>query len=195
MLDVGIYLSVKADGFSCYNFYNFFERFKMYKYILTFFLLFLCCCGGTREYRLSETQEISMGTKFPEGVSLKIFANEKYQDSLGIYTYNVYLKEAISKQYSFSLKKAFSNGLKKDLAETNIHITSLDTSIFPIAGLIIDIRVFFKIEIFDKNMSKLKTLRIYGFGSAQDGNKALEKAIVNSFHQLIPVLEELFIRS
>lgn len=165
------------------------------KYLSIFFILFLYGCGGTREYSLQSPQEIPMEKKLPGTVNLKVFSPPKYQDNLGLYKYNVRLKEAITKQYEFSLQKLFEGGLKEKRTETNIHVTSLDTSIFPISGLVIDIRVFLKIEIFDANMGKLKTINIYGFGSAEDGNKALQKAVANSFHQLIPTVEELFIRS
>ncbi|WP_372368164.1 hypothetical protein [Candidatus Uabimicrobium sp. HlEnr_7] len=165
------------------------------KYLFIFFILFLYGCGGTREYRLQEPQKISVEKKLPGNVNLKVFSPPKYQDNLGLYKYNIHLKDAITKQYEFSLRNLFENELQKDRAETNIHVTSLDTSIFPISGLVIDIRVFLKIEIFDTKMRKLKTLKIYGFGSAEDGNKALQKAVANSFHQLIPAVEELFVRS
>lgn len=43
-------------------------------------------------------------------------------------------------------------------------------------------------------MNRQKTIMVYGFGSDSNGNRALEKAVANSYYQLLPALEELSVR-
>ena len=163
--------------------------------LMSFLLLITTSCGGTSEYRLEKVQKILYDKTFQGTVNInKIAVPEVFHETLGFYDYNLYLRDAIKRQYTKSLEKCFAGGLVEKNAEYNFIITSLDISTFPIASVLIDIRIYLQIEIFDKRMEKVKTVMIYGFGSDPNGNRALEKAVRNSFYQLIPPLEELFYR-
>ena len=150
-------------------------------------------CWGTHEFRVQCIPKIAMDKKLPGKVSFKVSTQEIYSHKLGFHEYKLHLKNGINVCYKKLLSEVFEGGVSQKVSDVNLFITALDTSIFPIASVIIDIRLFFKVEIFDKNMQKQKTAMIYGFGSDPDGNKALEKAISNSFYQLLPYLEEIFV--
>lgn len=112
-------------------------------------LLLLTGCGGVYHYHLQNVQEIGFpeNKKMPGNVSLKVSAEKIYNHVLGFKTYKLYLREGIEKQYTDSLNNCFSKGLKKGSAENNVIVTAMDTSIFPIADIINDIRIFLKVEI------------------------------------------------
>ena len=165
-------------------------------FLAVLFFVSVAGCGGVYDYRLVNVQSISMDGQLPGDVSLKVASEDIYHHSLGIKSYRLFVKDAIERQYKDSLGKCFEKGIN-DNAETGIIITVLDTSTFPISTIINDIRLFFRIEIMKKGdvkMEKQKTVMIYGFGSDPDGNKAMEKAVGNSVYQLLPILEEMFIR-
>lgn len=168
--------------------------FSIQHFLLWSFLSLLFGCGGVHHYQIEKAQPTTIAKKLPGTVSLKVFAETIYHHTLGMHKYELYVKEAVEKQFQESLRESFEGGLLPEGAETNILVTALDTSTFPIADVINDVRLFFRVEIFDQKMNRLKTLTIYGFGCDAQGNVALGKAAVNSFYQLLPVLEELFIR-
>lgn len=171
---------------------------RLSKQIVMFFMciciLGMIGCGGTYHYKLQKTQVTAFAKKIPGSVNFKVSAEKTYSHAVGTRLYKLYVKEAVEKQFKESLSKCFEKGIEKESPDITIMITAIDTSILPIAYIINDVRLYFRIEIFDKDMNKQKTLTIYGFGSDPDGNKALEKSLANTFHQLLPVLEELFIR-
>lgn len=170
----------------------------MLKKICLPFFICLCFvligCGGTRTYSVQDLAAAEIQRQLPGTVNIKTAMETTYFHEIGLYNYELNLEEGVQNQYAKSLGALFQEGLKADTAETNIIITALDTSIFPIAGIIIDVRLFFRVEIFDEQMEKQKTVMIYGFGSDEDGNVALSKAITNSFYQLLPELEEMFVQ-
>lgn len=173
-------------------------RYNAFIFTLTLIVVnfFLAGCWGVREYRVPNDAPHSMqiDRKLPGSVNVAISVEPVYNYELGNYDYKLYLEQGVKKHYQAFLSQCFQGGIKPKPADVNLHVTALDVSIFPIAGIIIDIRLFFKVEIFDKEMQKQKTVMVYGFGSAPDGNKALEKAITNSCYQLLPDMEELFVR-
>ncbi|NUM33566.1 MAG: hypothetical protein HUU50_03430 [Candidatus Brocadiae bacterium] len=167
------------------------------KNVMIFFIvLCLCCCSGTHIYKIEKPQSININLvkKLPGTVSFKVAAETIYHHNLGYKKYQLYVKDAMEKQLSESLGQCFEGGVQAENAETNLIITALDTSTFPIASIINDVRLFFRVEVFDQKMSRQKTTTVYGFGCDADGTVALGKAVSNSFYQLLPVLEELFIR-
>lgn len=169
----------------------------MSRFIISIFITGLCLligCGGTYEYRVEKLAAVSYDKKFPDSISLSVSTESVYNHTLGFKTYKLYIEEGVKKYYEHALSQCFTGGLIPQPADINIAVTAMDTSIFPIAGLIIDIRLFFKVQILNKKMQKEKTAMIYGFGSDPDGSRALEKAVANSFYQLLPYLEELFVR-
>ncbi len=166
------------------------------KIVLFFLACCLCCCTGTYDYKIEKAQNINVNVlkKLPGTVTFKVAAESIYHHNLGPKNYRLHVKDAMEKQLKESLAQCFEGGVKEESAETNLIITALDTSTFPIANLINDVRLFFRVEVFDQKMSRQKTTTVYGFGCDADGNIALGKAVSNSFYQLLPILEELFIR-
>ena len=164
--------------------------------LLLFIACCLLCCAGTYDYKIEKAQNINIDVvkKMPGTISFKVSAEPIYHHTLGYKNYKLHVKDALEKQLLESLAQCFEGGLRQENAETNLIITALDTSTFPINDVINDIRLFLRVEIFDQKMSRQKTLTIYGFGCDANGNIALGKAVANSFYQLLPVLEELFIR-
>ena len=176
--------------------YGFMEA-KRVRYCIMVVALFIIGCGSVYDYRLQQPQLAKYDKKLPGDVSFKVAAEDIYHHALGINKYNLHVREAIEKQFAANLQECFSKGINPKNAETTIFITVLDTYTFPIADLINDIRLFFRVEIFkrvDNKLEKQKTLTVYGFGSDTSGNRAIEKATLNAFYQLLPTLEELFIR-
>ncbi len=167
---------------------------KLAYYFALLSILFLVGCGGTYHYQLQNIQNITADKTLPGNVSLSISSQDKYNHALGFYHYELYVKDAVEKQFKDSLGRCFSQGLVEKNGSTHVAITTLDASIFPISSVITDVRLFFRVQIFDQSMQLQKTVTIYGFGSNPDGNIALEKATANAFFQLLPILEELFIR-
>ncbi len=157
-------------------------------------LLLLSSCGQLYEFHSQKAQDIIQDKPFGGTVSLKVAVPPTFNFAWGFDEFKLYVKEAVEKQYIYTLKKCFEGDLVEGTAETNIVVTALDMSIFPIASLVYDVRLFFRVEIYDSSMSKQETFMIYGFGSDSDGNRALEKAVANSFYQLLPSLEDLFVR-
>ncbi len=163
--------------------------------LLALILTFLVNCGGTHIYKLESISEnIATRKPLPGTVSLKVAAEPVYHHALGINKYELYVQEAVEKQFQHSLQNSFAGGFTEKQAETNLIVTAIDTSTFPISNVINDIRIFFRVEIFDREMQLQKTWTIYGFGSDPEGHRAMEKAVANAFWQLVPILEEMFIR-
>ena len=170
------------------------------KYRQIILLVMLCClgagCGGLQEYRVQNLPNMAWDKKFPGDVSLTVATEAVYNHSWGFYDYKLYVKDGVQKGYEHFLKQCFEGGYKPENGSIQLVVTALDISTFPIGGLLIDIRLFFRVEVFyqqsNQQKRKQKTVMVYGFGSDSDGNKALEKAIANSFYQLLPYLEEMF---
>lgn len=156
---------------------------------------FMMGCGGTYQYRLEKIEPVQPAKTLPGTVNLKSDGiQEVYHHELGFHKYELYVKDAVVKQFRDSLARCFADGIKDEQADVNIVVTALDTSTFPIGSIINDVRLFFRVEIFDQKMNLQKTTTIYGFGSSENGNRAMEKAVSNAFKQLLPLLEEMYIR-
>jgi len=167
----------------------------MFKFFMIFLMMVLFCgCGGTYQYQVETPQEITITKKIMGTVSFQVSAEEVYHHKLGINHYNLHVKDAIEKQFSKSLAESFEGGLVKEKGDIHLMITALSTSTFPLKDIINDIRLFFRVEVFNENMQLQKTVTIYGFGTDPDGNIALAKAVANMYYLLLPTLEELFIR-
>ena len=162
--------------------------------ILFFSIVLICGCGGVYEYKVPEVQDICITHKLPGTVSFTVSAEECYHHDIGVNHYSIFVKDAVEKQCEKSLADTFEGGLVPKNGDVHIMITALNTSAFPITNIINDIRLFFRIEIFDKEMKLQKTAVLYGFGTAKDGNYALKFAVGNMYYQILPLLEELFIR-
>lgn len=157
--------------------------------------ILLVGCGGTHQFRAEKTEPVLAAKQLPGTVSLKTEGiQEIYHHSLGVHKYELYVREAIQKQFHDSLTRSFAGGVKDSPAESNLVVTAIDTSVFPVAGVISDVRLFLRVEIFDHKMNLQKTAAIYGFGSSEEGSRAMEKASANAFRQLLPLLEEMYVR-
>lgn len=164
--------------------------------VLCLITLILCTvgCGGTYEFRVQKFPEIPLNQIFPESVSLKVSSEDIYNYNLGFSDYKLYVREGIEKHYEYMLAKCFNEVLKDKTADVNLQISTLGVSILPLKGVMMDIRLSFKVEIFNKELRKEKTVVIDGFGSDPDGNRALEQAIGLSFRQLLPTLEDMYVK-
>jgi hypothetical protein len=165
-------------------------------------LLTLCVlvtgCGGLYEYRVQNMASLPWDKKFPGDVSLSVATEPVYNHAWGFYEYKLHVRDGVEKEFQHLLNQCFEGGCKAEGGNIHIVVTALDTSTFPIGSLLIDIRLFFRVEIFYQPSNapkrKQKTVMVYGFGSDStgNGNHALEKAIANSFYQLLPTMEEMF---
>ena len=148
-------------------------------------------CGGTREYRVVKTTGVKYNQQFPGSIALTINSEKIYTQTVGLYDYKLHLQEGLQKYYEEFLKQQFKGGVNNK-SEFGVSVTVLDTSIFPVAGVIFNVTIVLKVEFTDKKLGRQKTFSIYGLGTSTDGNQALEKAINNSLWQLVPHLEEQF---
>lgn len=170
------------------------------EYLLLLFVMsvVLTGCGGLYEYRVNNLASLPWDKKFPGDVSLSVATEPVYNHGWGFYEYKLHVRDGVQKQYQHLLNQCFEGGCKNEGGNIHLIVTALDTSTFPVGSMLIDIRLFFRVEIFymhsNAQKRKQKTVMIYGFGSDSNGNgnHAMEKAVANSFYQLLPTLEEMF---
>ena len=76
---------------------------KQYQIIVYFLACFLVMsivgCGGTHEYRLGNIPKFSYEKKLPGSITCQITAEKVYNHTVGLHTYKLYIRDAVTKEY------------------------------------------------------------------------------------------------